>query len=90
MKYKCMRVKIFCGAFLLLMLNVVVLYAQPGLPCIGTDDDSNCPLDTWVIVLAFIAVLFASIHLFRKQKSALKQTESNMQGNSIGYSRPLK
>jgi hypothetical protein len=62
-----MRVKIFCGALLLLMLNVVALYAQPGEPCGGTDPDAMCPLDTWVIVLAIAATAFATIRLHRKQ-----------------------
>ncbi|HAL82915.1 MAG TPA: hypothetical protein DCO83_12305 [Mucilaginibacter sp.] len=62
-----MRVKIFCGALLLLMLNVVVLYAQPGTPCDGTDPDLPCPLDTWVIVFAIAATAFAAIRLYRKQ-----------------------
>ena len=63
-----MRIKIFCGAFLLLMLNVMALYAQPGEPCGGTDPDATCPLDTWVIVLAAVAVAFAAFHLARKQR----------------------
>jgi len=67
-----MRIKIFCGALLLLMLNVVALYAQPGEPCGGTDPDATCPLDNWVIVLAFAAAIFAVIHLYRKQ-AAFKQ-----------------
>ena len=66
-----MRIKIFCGALLLLMLNVVVLYAQPGEPCGGTDPDATCPLDTWVIVLAVAATALAAFHLYRKQKSPL-------------------
>jgi hypothetical protein len=70
-----MRIKIFFGAFLLLMLNVVMLYAQPGEPCGGVDPDATCPLDTWVIVLAFAAVIFAAFHLNRKQKSHLRSAE---------------
>ena len=66
-----MRIKIFCCAFFLLMLNVIVLYAQPGLPCGGNDDDGTCPspLDTWVVVLAAIALIFAVRHLYKKQRS---------------------
>jgi len=66
-----MRSKLFGGALLLLILNSAVLYAQPGVPCGGTDPDATCPLDTWVIVLAIIAVIFAAYHLHRKQKSPL-------------------
>ena len=66
-----MRIKIFCWTFLLLMFNVVMLYAQPGEPCGGNDDDGTCPspLDTWVLVLAGAALIFAAIHLYRKQRS---------------------
>jgi hypothetical protein len=62
-----MRVKIFLGVVLLFMVNVAALYAQPTEPCEGTDPDTTCPLDTWVIVLAFIALIFTVIHLYRKR-----------------------
>lgn len=65
-----MRIKIFCGTLLLLMLNVAMLYAQPGEPCGGTDPDATCPLDTWVIVLAVIAVAFAVFRLTKKQSTS--------------------
>lgn len=48
------------------MLNVVVGFAQAGGPCGLTDDDGNCPLDTWVVVLAIIGVVFGAVHLYRK------------------------
>jgi hypothetical protein len=70
-----MRIKIFFGAFLLLMLNVVVLYAQAGFPCGDVDPDALCPLDTWVIVLAIATVIFAAFHLNRKQNPPLPGTE---------------
>lgn len=46
-------------------------FADPGDGlCDGNDGGPDgCPLDTWVIVLAIIAVIFAAIHLHRKQKS---------------------
>ncbi|MDB5016251.1 MAG: hypothetical protein JWQ84_1083 [Mucilaginibacter sp.] len=63
-----MKVKIIFSVFLLVTLfNGTISYAQAGLPCAGTDIDNTCPLDTWVIVLAFLAVAFASFHLSRKQ-----------------------
>jgi hypothetical protein len=68
-----MRIKIFCGALLLLMLNVAALHAQPGEPCGGVDPDATCPLDTWVVVLAVIATAFAAVHLFNKQKPQQSQ-----------------
>ena len=63
-----MRIKIFGAAFLFLMLNVVLVHAQVE-PCLGTDPDASCPLDTWVIVLAGLATIFASIRLYRKQSA---------------------
>jgi hypothetical protein len=71
-----MRGKIFFGALLLLVLNTATLFAQggPGEPCQGTDPDATCPLDTWVIVLAVVAVIFAVVHLNRKQKALTKHS----------------
>jgi hypothetical protein len=66
-----MRFGKFIGALFLLTLNCAALYAQPGEPCGGTDPDAVCPLDTWVFVLAAVVVVFAFIHLSRKQKSLL-------------------
>jgi hypothetical protein len=63
-----MRVKIFCGALVILMLNVVLLHAQ-GPPPDCTDPDASCPLDSWIIVLAAGAFVFAIIYLSRKQKN---------------------
>jgi hypothetical protein len=38
--------------------------------CDGNDGGPDgCPLDTWVIVLVIIAVIFTALHLQRKQKS---------------------
>jgi len=66
-----MRIKIFFST-ILLMLNAVLLYAQAdaGGPCTGTDPDNTCPLDTWVILLAFIAIVFAAWRLNNKRKTA--------------------
>lgn len=47
-------------------------------PCIdngGIFSSGVCPLDTWVWVLAAIAIGFAVFHLNRKQKSPLLNTE---------------
>jgi hypothetical protein len=64
-----MRVKkFFCT--LLLLFNVVLLFAQGDpTPCLAADIDTQCPLDTWVVILAVIAVVFAATYLHRKQKS---------------------
>ncbi|MCR8557687.1 hypothetical protein KXD93_08545 [Mucilaginibacter sp. BJC16-A38] len=60
------------------MLCALVTFAQPGGPGQGDCGDTTagpdepCPLDTWVIVLSVIALVFAAIHLHKKQKNALK------------------
>jgi hypothetical protein len=64
-----MRAKIFLGTLLLLILNSVTLFAQPGEPCAGVDPDATCPLDTWVIILAVAALVFATIRLHRKRSA---------------------
>jgi hypothetical protein len=69
-----MRIKIFCSALLILMLNVALLHAQvctgPGCPCGGTDDDGSCvPLDSWIVILAAAALLFTVKYLYGKQKN---------------------
>ena len=68
-----MRAKIFFSTLLLLIINVALLYAQdPGEPCGGNDVDNNgCPLDTWVVLLAFVAIVIAAWHLNNKRKAAL-------------------
>ena len=65
-----MRLKIFFSTLLLLLANVAVMYAQdPGEPCNGNDPDNvGCPLDTWVVLLAFVAIVFAAWHLNNKRK----------------------
>ena len=60
-----MGVKIFCITSLL-MIHVVLLFAQNLPP--GCDTDGNCPIDNWIIYLAGGAVIFAVIHLYRKDK----------------------
>lgn len=73
-----MRLIRFCGAFLVLMIiSMGMLYAQgPGIPCSDADPDAQCPLDTWVIVFAGVALLMAALHLHRKQKQQHKTLNS--------------
>ncbi|WPU96582.1 hypothetical protein SNE25_13745 [Mucilaginibacter sabulilitoris] len=54
-----------------LLLLSTNCFADPGDGlCDGNDGGPDgCPLDTWVIVLVVIAVIFTAIHLHRKQKS---------------------
>jgi hypothetical protein len=64
-----MKLKIFCGAFVLLMFNVVTGFAQISCACACNDVDSTpCPLDSSVVVLAAIGLVFGGVHLYRKGK----------------------
>ena len=55
-----------------LIISPAISFAQdPDNPCDGTDPFSDCPLDTWVIVLAAIALIGTTIYLHRKQKTVL-------------------
>ena len=62
-----MKLKVFFSTLFLLAFSTLSLFAQPGEPCNGNDPDAYCPLDTWVLVLAGVALLFAALHLHRKQ-----------------------
>ncbi|MES2377651.1 MAG: hypothetical protein V4553_13790 [Bacteroidota bacterium] len=64
--------------FIFLLAGLSTVFAQceddtgPGsLP--GDPDNPwvQCPLDTWVVVLAAAALIFTVIHLYRKQKLEL-------------------
>jgi hypothetical protein len=53
-----------------IIVHPLLLLAQ-GVPC-GEDhdpQDNDCPLDTWIILLVIITLIFTVIHLHRKQKS---------------------
>lgn len=67
-----MKLKAGLGILVLLFLNVLTTFAQasgdPGEPCAGTDPDSDCPLDNWIIVLVVVSVLIAAWHLSRKRR----------------------
>ncbi|GAC1308269.1 MAG: hypothetical protein NVSMB24_21640 [Mucilaginibacter sp.] len=64
-----MKIKILCGAFLLMMFSTAVAFAQAGGPCAFGDVDDNCPLDTFVVVLAGVALVFGAVQLYRKGKN---------------------
>jgi preprotein translocase subunit SecG len=73
--YNVILVIVFFGSSLLFP---VISFAQTLSPdCDDTDPvHTQCPLDTWVIGLAFIAIIFAARHLYRKQR----QSAPNFQG----------
>jgi hypothetical protein len=54
---------------LLFVAATLSCFAQLEDPCSPVDNDSVCPLDTWVIALAVAAFAFTVIHLYRKQKN---------------------
>ena len=69
-----MQTKIFFSALFILLFNSFLLKAQSGTPggdCGFADVDTTCPIDTWVYILAAVALVFAAVHLYRKQKSGV-------------------
>ena len=65
---KIVSVIILVGSVILLPS---ISFAQGGdLPCGGDDPTTSnpCPLDTWVWLLAIVAVMLGAIYLQRKQK----------------------
>jgi hypothetical protein len=66
------------GVFSILLVGSSLLlplasYAQTGggdLPCGGDDPTNNtpCPLDTWVWILAIVTVVFAAVYMQRGRK----------------------
>lgn len=50
----------------------ICLAQDPDNPCNGTDPFSDCPIDSWVIFLAGIALVATTLYLHRKQKAALQ------------------
>jgi hypothetical protein len=65
-----MKSKLSLITILLLLLNVsgFAQVTNPGNGDCGGGPDP-CPLDTWVVVLVAGALLFTTIHLYRKQKA---------------------
>jgi len=61
--------KIFPTTLILIVVATLNCFAQLDDPCDPVDNDSYCPLDTWVIALAIVAFVFAIVHLHRKRKA---------------------
>ncbi|MDB5114652.1 MAG: hypothetical protein JWQ79_144 [Mucilaginibacter sp.] len=57
---------------ILLITGPQTTYAQPGGPPNPCGAEDQCPLDTWVIVLAVFAFLFTTVYLYRSQKRLIK------------------
>lgn len=71
-----MKLKVLGGVLVLMVLNFSFAYAQIDNPCDGSDpDNTNCPLDTWVFVLAIIAVIFTAVHLRKKDRLSLNAAD---------------
>ena len=54
-----------------LFLTPAISYAQGGdLPCGGDDPTGTnpCPLDSWVWILAALALIFSTLYLHHQQK----------------------
>jgi len=57
----------------LLLSNTFVIFAQgPGGFPTDDPDCTDCPLDTWVIGFAAIALIVTTIYLYKKQTNAAK------------------
>ena len=66
-----MKQKFILGLFIFWLLNVPQLFAQ-GTPCGDSGDPdvpSQCPLDTWVLLLVAAFLIYATVRLYEKQKS---------------------
>lgn len=63
--------KFLLGICLLLITSNSFAQSNPGGGlCDGNDGGPDgCPLDTWVIVLVVMAVIFTVSHLYRQKKS---------------------
>ncbi|WP_133230864.1 hypothetical protein [Mucilaginibacter psychrotolerans] len=70
------KLKSILATLILLFLSMSCAFAQdPGTPCdeIDLDDPAGCPvpLDTWVMFLVIVAVIYGAYYLNKKQKEAL-------------------
>lgn len=61
--------------FFLTLASAVKLYAQGSAGECGdfVDPEVGCPLDSWTYILVLAAVIFVSVHLYRKQKASFNR-----------------
>lgn len=75
--------KLFLSTFLF-FANIAILFADdpgggtPSNPCGGSDIDgptgtpTDCPIDTWIMVFAALALIITILYLHKKQQNAAK------------------
>lgn len=66
-----MKRKFILVLLVVLLISVSQLFAQ-GTPCGDSGDPdvpSQCPLDTWVLLLVAAFLIYATVRLYKKQKS---------------------
>ena len=67
-----MKFKFFLVAAILTLVSSFNLMAQVTNPCGGSgdpDDPTTCPLDSGVVILVVVALIFASVQLYRRQQA---------------------
>jgi hypothetical protein len=77
------KAKLAGATFILLLTEVLKLHAQTGATgssgeCgdFSDPDNPSCPLDSWIYVLVFAALVFVSFHLYRRQKASSYRSNS--------------
>ncbi|GAA4324704.1 hypothetical protein GCM10023149_26510 [Mucilaginibacter gynuensis] len=63
------KIKALLILFMLAALNLKAADDVP-LPCDNSDPDLECPIDTWVLLLAVIVLMFTFIRLARRHNQA--------------------
>ena len=72
-----MKIKSFLTTIVVLILVNLNCFAQLENPGCGDggggpDDPTNCPLDSWVMLLVVATLIFTAFHLYRIQKHQQK------------------
>lgn len=61
-----MKLKAGLAVVVLLLVNILTVKGQEGVPC--DPDLGDCPLDAWTYLLVFATLILVSVHLYRRQK----------------------